>query len=81
LCLGIRGKEIKRKDKNWGKWRGKKSIFVGMGDKRGKEQPHTRFHEHLASLEPFLLQSAMGTQVYQIENDPEESKGNSHCSH
>lgn len=39
------------------------------------DQPHTRFPEHLASLEPFLLQSAMGTQVYQTENDPEENKG------
>lgn len=47
---------------------------MGTGDKRGEEQPHTRFHEHLASLEPFLLQSVMGTQAYQIESGPEESK-------
>lgn len=58
-----------------------KVVSYGMEDKRGKEQPHTRFHEHPASLEPFLLLSAMGTQAYQIGSGPGKSKATGFKNH
>lgn len=72
LCLGAGGKGMKRQDKNWGR----SVCFSHTCTRETKtvDQPHTRFPEHLASLEPFLLQSTMGTQVYQTENGP-ENKG------
>lgn len=48
--------------------------FAHTRESKRVGQTHTRFLEHLASLEPFPLQSAMGTQVYQTENGPEENK-------
>ncbi|GAB1286790.1 Creatine kinase [Apodemus speciosus] len=73
LCLRAGGIVINSQDKHWGRWR--ESFAQTKESKETVDQPHTRFLEHLASLEPFLLRSAKGTQAYQTENGPEENKG------
>lgn len=75
LCLRAGEGQCSRGKARIGRDRGEKKHLWRHEDKRGKEQPHTKFHEHLASLEPFLLQSAMGTQAYQTESGPGKSNG------
>lgn len=54
MFLRAGGKGIKIQEENWEIE--EKRAFVGMENKRGKEQPHA---EQLASLGPFVLQSVM----------------------